>query len=325
MPHPEAQASRTLTELVRARATTEGRTVSALPGLWFFRWDTLRPMAAGRSTTMHLAVAVQGRKRVQVGGRLLHYDAHHYLVQPGETDYEACPVVASPEAPYLALAVQLPPSTVVQALVDLAEGASHGVEPPSSGRAATEPTAAFTTPLDLAMTDALCRLVRAADDPLERRMLAPLVLSEIVFRLLRTPSAEVLRRAVSRSDTGWIQRAIAFIDANAERPLTVAAIARHVAMSPSHFAHRFREAASMSPMRYQKHVQLARARDILLLSAGQRVGDVASRVGYASAAHFTRDFKRHFGLPPRDYVETFHRGAVHPAPHEADGPAAAAE
>ena len=310
----DPRGARDLTDLVRARATSEGRTVCALPGLWFFRWDCPQPMAPGRSSTLHLAVAVQGRKRVRIGDRVLHYDPHHYLVMPGETEFEAAPILASPEEPYLAVGLQLPPSTVVQALLDLADEAPLSSAPP----------AAFATPLDAPMADALCRLIRTIDDPLERRALAPLVLSEIVFRLLRTPSAALLRQAVSKSDTDRIHRAIAFIEGNAERPLTVAEIARHVAMSPSHFAHRFRDAASVSPMRYQKHVQMARARE-LLLAAESRVGDVASRVGYASPAHFTRDFKRHFGLPPKDYVGAFRRGVVHPAPHDEGGADAAAE
>lgn len=309
---PDPRGGRDLTDLVRGRAATEGRTACALPGLWFFRWDRPRPMEPGRSATLHLAVAVQGKKRVRIGDRVLHYDPHHYLVMPGETEFESAPIVASPEEPYLAVGLQLPPSAVVQALLDLADDA-----PPSSA-----PPAAFATPLDPPMADALCRLIRTVDDPLERRTLAPLVLAEVVFRLLRTPSAAVLRQAVSKNDTSRIQRAIAFIEANADRALTVAEIARHVAMSPSHFAHRFRDAASVSPMRYQKHVQMSRARE-LLLAADSRVGDVATRVGYASPAHFTRDFKRHFGLPPKDYVDVFRRGGVHPAPGDEGGAAAA--
>ena len=47
---------------------------------------------------------------------------------------------------------------------------------------------------------------------------------------------------------------------------------RHVAMSPSHFAHRFRAVARLSPMRYLREVRLERARE-LLLQHGARAGE----------------------------------------------------
>jgi AraC-like DNA-binding protein len=68
-------------------------------------------------------------------------------------------------------------------------------------------------------------------------------------------------------------------------------------MSPSHFAHRFRAVARVSPMRYLREVRLdaARAR---LLGNGSRVSEVAVEVGFESPAHFTREFKRRFGVSP---------------------------
>jgi AraC-like DNA-binding protein len=85
------------------------------------------------------------------------------------------------------------------------------------------------------------------------------------------------------------------------RPLSVEAIARQVAMSPSHFAHRFRAVARMSPMRFVKEVRLDAART-LLLNDGVRASEAALRVGYESAAHFSRDFKRRFGASPALYA-----------------------
>ena len=92
-------------------------------------------------------------------------------------------------------------------------------------------------------------------------------------------------------------------------------------MSPSHFAHRFRVIARMSPMRFVKEVRLDAART-LLLSEGARASDVALRVGYESPAHFARDFKRRFGARPqlRPAASLRARGAIRQwaqAPEEA--------
>ena len=68
-------------------------------------------------------------------------------------------------------------------------------------------------------------------------------------------------------------------------------------MSPSHFAHRFRAVARVSPMRYLRDVRLDAART-RLLGNGVRVSEVAIEVGFESPAHFTREFKRRFGVSP---------------------------
>jgi AraC-like DNA-binding protein len=242
---------------------------------------------------MMVAFALQGRKRVRTGALDLAYDPRSYLVMRGETDYEAAIVEATPARPYLAIGLQIPPDVVVRTLLALAENHEPII--------AASPAPAFTAPLDARLIGALERLVACIDDVAARSVLAPLIVREIVFHLLRTDAAAVLRPAAANvGEHIRIRQAIAYIEQRAAQRLSVQSIARHVAMSPSHFAHRFREIASTSPMQYQKHVRLERAR-VLLVADGQSPAQVARSVGYASASHFTRDFKRQFGLPPTDY------------------------
>ena len=110
-----------------------------------------------------------------------------------------------------------------------------------------------------------------------------------------------MRGAIRSMDTGPITEAMRLMRKQAFRPLSVEGIARQVAMSPSHFAHRFRAVARMTPMRFVKEVRLDAART-LLLSQGTRASEVALRVGYESPAHFARDFKRRFGASPVRYA-----------------------
>jgi hypothetical protein len=57
-----------LTELVSRYAVAEGQVASALPGLWMYRADRPRPLVQKRSTAMFLSVALQGQKRMRIGG-----------------------------------------------------------------------------------------------------------------------------------------------------------------------------------------------------------------------------------------------------------------
>ena len=113
--------------------------------------------------------------------------------------------------------------------------------------------------------------MRTLADPLDRKLLAPLVIDEILFRLLRTDAAAAVRAGVGpAADAHRILEAMQFIRQNHADKLNVEQLARAAAMSPSHFAHRFSAVARVSPMRYLRDVRLdaARAR---LLGSGVRV------------------------------------------------------
>ena len=58
-------------------------------------------------------------------------------------------------------------------------------------------------------------------------------------------AAAVLRQAVREPERERIREAMNFIEANVCERLSVESIAKQVAMSPSHFAHRFKEIASV--------------------------------------------------------------------------------
>ncbi len=289
-------------ELVRQRTPGQGRLASALPGLYLYRWDAPQVLTPGRTRSMRVNLCVQGRKLMRVAGAELYYDPVSYLVLRGETAFEACAIGASAEKPYLALALELSPQLVSQALLEIAQAGHVAVGEDS-------PPAAFTAPLDAGLLNGMSRLLRLLDDPIERVVLGPLVVREIVFRLLLSNAASVMRAGtLGQQEREPIRRAMDYIDQHAYERLSVEAIARHVGMSASHFAHRFSAITSVSPMQYLKHVRLERARQ-LLLSSGERAGAIAGHVGYASEAHFNRDFKRQFGLAPGSYVRAFERGA----------------
>jgi AraC-like DNA-binding protein len=77
-------------------------------------------------------------------------------------------------------------------------------------------------------------------------------------------------------------------------------------MSPSHYAHRFTSVVRVSPKRFLREARLERART-LLMESGARASEVATLVGLDSPAHFTREFKRRFGVTPSHYLRA--RGA----------------
>ncbi len=84
------------------------------------------------------------------------------------------------------------------------------------------------------------------------------------------------------------------------RPLRVADLAARSGLSPSRFAHLFREQTGMSPMRFLERERLRRASN-LLRATGMTVGEVAARTGFDDALYFSRRFKKEFGTAPREW------------------------
>lgn len=292
-----------LRALIAQHAIKPGATPSALPGLRFNRADRPTVFTPGQVSAVALAVVAQGAKVCRIDDRTFRYDADTYLLFTGEAAFTSAIVEARPTKPYLSVSLALSAEDVVRTLLSLGQHAD--------GAAKLDDAPAFAAPVEAPMVDALCRLIRTLGDADERRVVAPLILSELVFRLLRSEAATTVRAAAGRfSDQARIDQAMAFMRANLTRRLSVATVARHVAMSPSHFAHRFREVARTSPMHYLKQARLQAAR-LSLLNGGGSPAEVAARVGYQSAAHFSRDFKQLFTLPPATYARQFRGDDAH--------------
>jgi AraC-like DNA-binding protein len=238
-------------------------------------------------------VVLQGAKTVRIGSHELQLDPSRLLVITRESEHESATRSASAEQPYVGLSLSFDPERVAGALCQLAE---------AGGPEVRETMPAFALPCDPNLADALARLLSALADPLDRSVLAPLVMDEILYRLLRSDAAAAVRSGVGQApDAHRILESMRFIRAEHAGKLAVSDIARRAAMSPSHFAHRFRAVVRISPMRYLREVRLERAR-ALLMQDGARAGEVGLQVGFESPAHFTREFKRRFGAPPSHYL-----------------------
>lgn len=292
-----------LRDMVAARTPADGRTDALYPGLRCYRFSRPVRYEKTQRLTPGVVVVLQGRKTAHLGGdrRSLDYGATQCLVLGAEVACLGTVVGASADAPYLAIHLDLPPDVLVKSFVALAEGGALAAEP-------ARVTENFTAPVALEVVEAFARLLLATDDPMDRRTLAPLAVEEIVLRLLRSEAAAAIRSAGAVTRAGArIQTAIAFMRRHLSRPLSVAEIASHVHMSPSHFAHSFREVAGVTPMRCIRDLRLEEAR-VLMLGAGLRPADAAAKVGFGSAAHFNRAFRRRFEATPAEYVRRAQSG-----------------
>jgi len=94
--------------------------------------------------------------------------------------------------------------------------------------------------------------------------------------------------------------AINYIDANYDKPITLAEIARVSCLSVSRLAHIFKEQMGVTIVDYLTSVRIERARQ-LLLATEQSCTEICFQVGYNNQSYFTRTFKQFVGMTPRQF------------------------
>ncbi len=97
-----------------------------------------------------------------------------------------------------------------------------------------------------------------------------------------------------------LQRAIDYINNNLAADIALEGIAGAVSMSPYHFAHLFKETTGDSPHQYVIRLRVEHAKS-LLRATELPVTEIAQRVGYANAGHFSSAFHRCVGFTPTQY------------------------
>jgi AraC-like DNA-binding protein len=97
-----------------------------------------------------------------------------------------------------------------------------------------------------------------------------------------------------------VEAARALLEAESTASHTLASLARSAGMSPFHFARVFRELTGTPPHRYLLKVRLARASE--RLRGGASVTETCFATGFANLSHFTRLFRRTFGVSPSRFA-----------------------
>ncbi|MEV0800652.1 AraC family transcriptional regulator [Kribbella sp. NPDC050281] len=240
-----------------------------------------------RSGTV-MALIAQGAKRIALGDRTYEYRQGQYLVASVDLPITGHYVEASAATPALGFGLVIRPWVVATLLLEASRGPSQRPAVAALGVAdASE-----------AMIDAAVRMLTLIERPGDRDVLAPMIEREILWYLLNGPMGPAMRQ-IAMTDSGLTQisRAVRWITDNYDQPLRVQELAGMCGMSVSSFHRNFLAVTAFSPLQFQKQVRLQQSRLLLLSGAGD-VATTGFRVGYDSASQFSREYRRHFGLPP---------------------------
>lgn len=89
-----------------------------------------------------------------------------------------------------------------------------------------------------------------------------------------------------------------------DRQLTINDLARRSHLSSRTLIRRFQDALGMPPLRWVQHARLRLAQH-LLETTDTPVDQIATQVGFGSAANLRHYFAKHVGVPPQTYRHTF--------------------
>ena len=259
-----------------------------------------------------VGLIVQGRKESVIGREIFRYGELDCLVNGVDMPSESRILGASPEQPLLAVSL-----VINRALAtELASVAASSFDAPG-GRCLGVSVARVEPDVH----DAFARLVDLLDRPEEAALMAPLLVREVLFRVLAGPQGGDLRRLHTVGSHGHqVAEAITWLRANYMRPLSVDALAARVAMATSTFHRQFKKVTSLSPLQFQKRLRLYEAQR-LMLSRNLDANHAGRAVGYESSSQFSREYSRLFGAPPRrDLVRMLGEPQTTPSSEQSKSP-----
>lgn len=276
-----------LVDNIGRHAQEDGTFSTLIPSVSLIRSSTpTLPMPVVYEPT--LCLIAQGRKQVMLGTSVYVYDPAKYLIASVDMPVIGAVINASEAVPYLCLVLHLD----MKVLSDLAlfHRAQKEDTASSRGIALNDTTAE--------LIDAAVRLTGLLDSPEDIEALAPLVIREILYRLMIDPGNDIIRQVASAdSRLNQIAKAIAWLREHYREACRIDEIAATIGMSRSTFHAHFKAVTSMSPLAFRSQLRLQEARR-LMVAEGMNASSAGYMVGYESPSQFSRDYARMFGHPP---------------------------
>ena len=238
-----------------------------------------------------ICLILQGRKEMNVGQQFVELREGDVLLVSHDLPVASKITQASTERPYQALIFSLDLSILRGLYEQVGEAVSHK----------DHATSLSVSKADPAWTKPMVRYLELMNTPIDARVLGPMILKEIHYRLLLSPIGGMLRNLLSvDSHASRIAKSIQWIRVKFREPLVVGALAQVAGMSQSSFHEHFKNVTGTTPLQYQKDLRMIEARTLLERGVPS-VSFAGFQVGYESVTQFSRDYSRKFGCSPKHH------------------------
>jgi len=278
-----------LAKLIAAHAPYDGSFELRVPGVHAIRVSHVNEDVMHYLQHTSMCIVAQGAKSVTIGDDTWTYETAQLAVYSIDVPMTGRVTQASVSEPYLNLKIDLDPQKIAELALKVFP---HGLPQPR------EAAALYVGNADANIVDASMRLLNLMTQPADAALLGPLIIDEILIRLLRGPmGSRIAQIGQAGSSLQRVAKAVAWLRANYDQAVDIEELATLVNMSVTSFHRQFKALTSMSPLQYQKALRLQEARRLMLTSMLD-AGSAGRRVGYMSPSQFSREYGRFFGSAP---------------------------
>lgn len=286
---PDQDDLKTLAKLIEKYAPHDGRFDLSVGGLHVIRTTKPSEIAMHTMATPGMCIVAQGAKCCSLAHQDFEYDETRLIVYAAEVPVAVKITKASNEEPYLCLIVDIDPHKLTDLIMKVFP---HGVPKQQEAKAI------YLGKSNGNIVKTAIRLMEIILQQEDADLLAPLMVDEILIRLLRSPSGpSIAQIGVTDSNAQKVAKAITWIKNNYAQSVKMDDLAKIAGMSVSAFHTHFKSVTSMSPLQFQKVLRLQEARNLMVTKALD-VSTAGYEVGYSSPSQFSREYSRHFGISP---------------------------
>lgn len=283
-----------LCTLVRNAPLSEGENRTGFPFLSIY-FSKGKTACMPRTENFYIYLVLCGSLRLHTPSGIMDYMSGQYSVSKIDAPTSGCVLTRSDAGDFLALAIEFTLNEVISVLLDLDGDMAERI---AAARLGAEESA-FA---DGQVISSVYRLFTAMGNPLGPSFIGKHIKREIIFFILSGSSgSQFLKSVINIRQAGEIYEINSWIKENFRGSFSVEQLAEERNIIVSLLHQKFKSAVGMGPLQCQKRLRLTEARR-LMLDENRNVTEASLQVGYESVSQFTRDYRKMFGLKPKEDV-----------------------
>ncbi|GAA4846952.1 arabinose operon transcriptional regulator AraC [Paenibacillus vulneris] len=125
---------------------------------------------------------------------------------------------------------------------------------------------------------------------------------ELCLNGLREILLLLAQKSIQRLDAR-IEETLNYLSLHMRKPLRIDELSRSIGLSPSRLSHLFKESTGLSIIDTLNRMRIRQAA-LMIEHTDRSLTEIAYDVGYQNYNHFTKQFRKHYGVNPGSYKRT---------------------
>ena len=248
-----------------------------------------------KTENFYIYAVLDGSIRLHTPSGIMDYLPGQYSISKIDIPASGHVLTFSEKDDFLALSIEITLNDVISVLLDLDGNIAEKI-------ANDQLDAKMMSSSDNKVFLSILRLFSMNKDPMPLGFMGNHIKREIIFFILCGPcGSQFLQSIINIQQAGEIYNINSWIKENFRNAFAVEELAEKRNMSVSLFHQKFKSAVGMGPLQCQKRLRLTEARR-LMLDENRNVTEASFEVDYESVSQFTRDYRKMFGLTPKEDI-----------------------